>query len=186
MAGAGQVQRVYEARHEWMGSHAYDFDLKMFDLSPRGKYKNLIGEHNLVESFPINNPDYITMDVPYYGMVDKQYSNKFEDLANMTLDEWVRAMAAIAHNCAEAQDARKLCTVISPNYRSVSNGQIILTTELIRQAWEGASYSMFDKAYATRRIQQAQTPSMARMKNMAKERRVMLTDIAEIITFQRL
>lgn len=186
MAGSGQAQRVYEAREEWMGSHIYDFDLKMFDLSPRGKYKNLIGEHNLVKSFPINNPDYIIMDVPYYGMVDQQYSDKLEDLANMNLDEWVNALAVIACNCAEAQAFGKRCTAISPNYRDVSTGQIILITDLIRQAWERAGYSMFDKAYATRRIQQAQTPNMARMNNMAKERKTMLTDIAEILTFQRL
>ncbi|MHC5729172.1 MAG: hypothetical protein ACYTXY_34650, partial [Nostoc sp.] len=59
MAGSGQVWRVYEARQEWMGQHIYDFKLKMFDLTPRGKYKDLITQHDLTKSFPVINPDYI-------------------------------------------------------------------------------------------------------------------------------
>ena len=64
MAGSGQVWRVYEARQEWMGQHLYDFKLEMFALTPRGKYKDLITPHDLTKNFPVENPDYIVIDIP--------------------------------------------------------------------------------------------------------------------------
>ena len=185
MAGSGQAWRVYEARQEWMVQHVYDFNLKMFDLTPRGKYKDLIIQHDLTKSFPVENPDYIIMDIPYYGMVAQQYSNKAEDLANMTLEDWQIAIATIAKNCATAQKTGTLCTVISPNYRDVANGLIVMVTDIIRSLWESAGYILHDKAYSSRRIQQNQTPQMARMNNHAKANRIMLTDITEILTFRR-
>ena len=186
MAGSGQVCRVYEARQEWMGKHVYDFDIKMFDLNPRGQYKDLITQHDLTKSFPVEHPDYIVMDIPYYGMVAQQYSNKSEDLANMSLEDWQIAIARIARNCATAQKTRTLCTVISPNYRDVANGLIVMVTDIIRSLWESAGYILHDKAYSSRRIQQNQSPHMARMNNKAKANRIMLTDITEILTFRRL
>ena len=185
MAGSGQVWRVYEARQEWMGQHVYNFQLKMFDLTPRGKYKHLISQHDLIKSLPVANPDYIVMDIPYYGMVDKQYSDKSEDLANMTLEDWQIAIAEIAKNCAAAQQTGTLCTVISPNYRDVSKGLIVMVTDIIRMLWESAGYVLYDKAYSSRRIQQNQTPNMARINNHAKSNRIMLTDITEVLTFRR-
>lgn len=185
MAGSGQVWRVYEARQEWMGKHVYDFDIKMFDLNPRGQYKDLITQHDLTKSFPVEHPDYIVMDIPYYGMVAQQYSNKSEDLANMSLEDWQIAIARIAKNCATAQKTGTLCTVISPNYRDVANGLIVMVTDIIRSLWESAGYILHDKAYSSRRIQQNQTPQMARMNNHAKANRIMLTDITEILTFRR-
>lgn len=185
MAGSGQVWRVYEARQEWMGHHIYDFKLKMFDLTPRGKYKHLISQHDLRESFPIANPDYIVIDIPYYGMVNQQYSDKPEDLANMALEDWQVAIAAIAKNCALAQKTGTLCTIISPNYRDVTNGLIVMVTDMIRYLWESAGYILHDKAYSSRRIQQNQTPKMARMNNQAKANQILLTDITEILTFRR-
>ncbi|NES20599.1 MAG: hypothetical protein F6K41_17120 [Symploca sp. SIO3E6] len=185
MAGSGQVWRVYEARQEWMGQHIYDFQLEMFDLTPRGKYKDLITPHDLTKNFPVENPDYIVIDIPYYGMVNQQYSDKPEDLANMTLEDWQVAIAAIAKNCALAQKTGTLCTIISPNYREVANGLIVIVTDIIRYSWESAGYILHDKAYSSRRIQQHQTPQMARMNNHAKANRIMLTDITEILTFRR-
>ncbi|WP_341738447.1 hypothetical protein [Microcoleus sp. CAWBG640] len=81
------------------------------------------------------------MDIPYYGMVAQQYSNKSEDLANMSLEDWQIAMARIAKNCATAQKTGTLCTVISPNYRDVANGLIVMVTDIIRSLWESAGYS---------------------------------------------
>jgi ParB family chromosome partitioning protein len=161
MAGSGQAWRVYEARQEWMGQHIYDFKLKMFDLTPRGKYKDLITQHDLTKSFPV------------------------EDLANMALEDWQVAMGAIAKNCAVAQQTGTLCTVISPNYRDVTKRQIFMATDTIRSLWELAGYLLHDKAYSSRRIQQNQTPQMARMNNQAKTNQIMLTDITEILTFRR-
>jgi hypothetical protein len=186
MAGAGQVLRVYEARQEWMGQKVYDFKLKMFDLTPCGKYKDLIDQHDLTKSFPVANPDYIVMDIPYYGMVAQQYSNKPEDLANMALEDWKVAMGAIAKNCALAQRSESLCTVICSNYRDVVKGLIVMVTDIIRSLWESAGYTLYDKAYSSRRIQQNQSPQMARMNNHAKSNRIMLTDITEILTFRRI
>lgn len=186
MAGSGQVLRVYEARQEWMGQKVYDFELKMFDLTPRGKYKDLIDQHDLIKSFPVKNPDYIVMDIPYYGMVDQQYSNKPEDLANMALEDWKVAMSAIAKNCAMAQQTETLCTIISPNYRDVAKGQILMITDIIRALWESVGYILYDKAYSSRRIQQNQTPHMARMNNQAKANKIMLTDITEVLTFRKI
>jgi hypothetical protein len=185
MAGSGQAWRVYESRQEWMGQHIYDFNLKMFDLTPRGKYKDLITQHDLTKIFPVENPAYIVMDIPYYGMVAQQYSNKSEDLANMDLKEWQIAMTTIAKNCAAAQKKGALCTVISPNYRDVIKEQIFMVTDMIRSMWEMAGYLLYDKAYSSRRIQQNQTPQMARMNNQAKAHQTMLTDITEILTFQK-
>ncbi len=186
MAGSGQVWRVYEARQEWMGKHVYDFEIKMFDLTPHGKYKHLITQHDLIKSFPVDHPDYIVMDIPYYGMVAEQYSDKPEDLANMTLEDWKVAIDKIAKNCAAAQQTGTLCTVISPNYRDVAKGQIVVITDMIRYLWESAGYVFYDKAYSSRRIQQNQAVEMARMNNQAKANRIMLTDITEILTFRRL
>ncbi len=185
MAGSGQIWRVYEARQEWMGQKVYDFKLKMFDLTPCGKYQNLITQHDLMKSFPVANPDYIVMDIPYYGMVAGQYSDKHEDLANMALEDWKKAMFKIAKNCAAAQQIGTLCTIISPNYRNVAKKQILVVTDLIRYWWESAGYLLYDKAYSSRRIQQNQTPQMARMNNQAKANQIMLTDITEILTFRR-
>jgi hypothetical protein len=185
MAGSGQAWRVYESRQEWMGQHIYDFNLKMFDLTPRGKYKDLITQHDLTKIFPVENPAYIVMDIPYYGMVAQQYSNKSEDLANMNLKEWQIAMTTIAKNCAAVQKKGALCTVISPNYRDVIKEQIFMVTDMIRSMWEMAGYLLYDKAYSSRRIQQSQTPQMARMNNQAKAHQTMLTDITEILTFQK-
>ncbi len=185
MAGSGQAWRVYESRQEWMGQQVYDFKLKMFDLTPRGKYKDLITQHDLTKNFPVENPTYIVMDIPYYGMVSQQYSNKSEDLANMDLKEWQMAMTTIAKNCAAVQKKGTLCTVISPNYRDVTKNKIFMVTDMIRSLWEFAGYQLYDKAYSSRRIQQNQTPQMARMNNQAKAHQTMLTDITEIITFQK-
>ena len=185
MAGSGQVWRVYEARKEWMGQHIYDFKLKMFDLTPRGKYKGLITQHDLTKSFPVINPDYIIIDIPYYGMVAQQYSNKSEDLANMALENWQIAMTTIAKNCAAVQQTGTLCTIISPNYRDVPKKQVFMVTDIIRSLWELAGYLLYDKAYSSRRIQQNQTPQMARMNNQAKANKIMLTDITEILTFRK-
>lgn len=168
-----------------MGSHVYDFSLRMFDLSPRGRYKDLIGQHNLVESFPVDNPDYIVMDIPYYGMVTNQYSDKPEDLANMTWEEWIASMKAIAKNCASSQQPGALCTVMSPNYRDVAKGTMIMVANTLRQLLSDAGYTLYDEACSSRRIQQSQSPNMARMNNLAKANRIMLTDITYILTFQK-
>jgi hypothetical protein len=62
----------------------------------------------------------------------------------------------------------------------------LLTASLpVRQAFVDAGYRLFDKAYSTRRVQQAQGPRAAVLNNLAKANRTMLTEIAEVMTFRK-
>lgn len=103
----------------------------------------------------------------------------------MNFEDWQNAMGAIAKNCAVVQRPGTLCTVISPNYWNAAKESIVTIADKIRFLWESAGYILYDKAYSSRRIQQTQTPSMARMNNQAKAKRIMLTDITEVLTFRR-
>lgn len=183
MAAAGMAKVVYDDRLTWMqADNVYDFQLHLFDLTPQSPH---VQQHNLITSFPLSYADYIFLDLPYYGMTKGQYSDKPEDLANMNLDDWTKAINTIAQNCAIAQTSGGLCTIISPNYRDLNTGQVVITTEIIRHAWTQAGYNLYDKTYASRRIQQDQSTHMAILNNKAKEKRTPLTDIAEIITFRK-
>lgn len=183
MAGSGQIIKVWESRAQWMVGDQWDIDLHCFDLSPRGRYASQIQQNDLRIGLPIEAVDYIVMDIPYYGMVVGQYSDSADDVANMDLDYWLDAMSDVAGNCAVAQSSGGLCSVVTPNYRDVAAGQIIPVTSFVEQIFVSAGYVLHDKAYASRRIQQAQNASMARMNSMAKRNRIMLTDMAEILTF---
>ena len=157
----------------------------MSDLSPRGPYADRIMRHDLRAGFPIPHADYIVMDVPYLGMVEGQYSDKSTDLANMSETAWTEAMGDIARNCASAQRDGSLCTVISPNYLDTKTGRKVLAAHIIARLFERAGYDLYDKAYASRRVQQTQGQGMARLNNWAKRSRATLTDIAEAMTFRR-
>jgi hypothetical protein len=182
MAAAGMAKVVYDDRTNWMGEHVFDFDLRLFDLTPQDP---CVAQHDLLTGFPMDEVDYIIIDPPYYGMARGQYSDKPNDLANMSLDEWTAAMSAIAKHCAVVQQLGALCTVISPNFRDIKACQIVMVTDIIRQAWESAGYALYDKAYAPRRSQQKQGTRMAAVNNKAKANRILLTEIAEVMTFQR-
>jgi len=102
----------------------------------------------------------------------------------MDISQWSLAIYAIARSCRQAQGDRGLATVISPNFRQIKTGEVILTTVVVRDAFAAAGYSLHDIAYASRRIQQDQSPSMGTKNNMAKRNRTMMTDISEVMTFQ--
>lgn len=180
MAGSGMAKVVYDDRKGWMGEHKYDFELHLFDLTPQNDF---IQPNDLLQRFPLKHADYIFIDPPYYGMVNKQYSKADNDLANMELEAWQAAMTKIATNCARGQKEGGLCSVVIPNYRDHKTGRLVMCTQLVCEIWEAVGYTLYDKAYAPRRIQQAQTPTMARLNNIAKDRRTMLTDMAEVLTF---
>jgi len=184
MAGAGQIALVYERRYEWAIPEPWDLDLRMFDLNPRGPYIDMIKQNDLTKSLPLKHADYVVMDVPYFGMVEGQYSEKAQDLANMEIGEWSEAIASVAVSCRKAQKKDSLCTVICPNFRQIKTGAVILTTVVIREAFAAAGYRLHDIAYASRRVQQDQTPGMGIKNNMAKRNRTMMTDISEIQTFR--
>ncbi len=182
MAGSGMARHVYEHRQEWMGKHPYDFHLALFDLSPQASD---IKQHNLLSHFPAPKADYIFLDLPYLGMAKHAYSRHEEDLANM--DEWSyrTAIQHIAHNCASVQRPNQLCTVISPNYTDHRHHTIINMAHYIRTCWISSGYRLYLETYASRRIQQTQNPTIARLNTMAKQKRLPLTDIVVIMTFQR-
>jgi ParB family chromosome partitioning protein len=182
MAGSGMAKYIYDRRHEWMGEHTYDFTLGLFDLTPQTPD---IQQHNLLESFPVGETDYIFIDLPYLGMSRDAFSDKPEDMANMDETQYLRAIQQIAMHCASAQATGKLCTVVSPNYADYQRTRMINMSEYIRESWHAAGYRLYMETYASRRIQQAQNATMARMNNVAKERRLPLTDIVLVMTFER-
>jgi hypothetical protein len=185
MAGSGQIMRVYKDRATWAVPKPWTLDIRMFDLTPRGPYEKLIQANDLTINLPIKRANYIVLDLPYFGMAKQQYSDKKKDLSNMDEADWTTAIKAIARSCSRAQKSSDLCTVISPNYRSLKDGHIFLATAVIRAAFCAKGYQLYDLAYASRRVQQAQHVGMALLNNAAKRGRLMLTDIAEIMTFQR-
>lgn len=193
MAGSGQAMRVYEDRERWGRGREVNFNLRLFDRLPRGRYKDQIEQLDATKGLPAGyQPDYIFMDVPYFSQVVGAYSNDAGDIANMDLAAWSEAMQAVAASCAAAQAAGGLCTVMAPptvdwnaEITAGSRGLRVMVPEFIRQWWYAAGYELHDFAYSTRRIQQAQNPTMAKTNTKAKRERLMLSDIAEIQTFKK-
>jgi len=184
MAGSGLAKQVYEDRKRWMGEkHIYDFDLKLYDLSPQ---KSFIRQHDVLAGFPVNNPDYIFMDIPYFRMVKGQYSDKKSDIANITdWEKYLEALLAVAQNCHKSQKKGKFCTVMASNSRDLSTGKRYMLASEIVKLWEEAGYTHFDKAYSPRHIQITKSTGMAVLNNKAKTKRIMLTDMTEILTFKK-
>ncbi len=133
----------------------------------------------------VKRADYIFIDLPYMGMSKGVYSKKRSDLGNMNQNEYRNAVKQIAKSCATAQSSGKLCTVISPNYTDHDASKVIHIVDYIRECWKGAGYALYQEAYSSRRIQRTQNPTMAKLNNLAKEKRIPLTDITVILTFER-
>lgn len=185
MAGSGQAMRVYEDRERWGRGREIEFNLRMFDRLPRGRYKGQIEQLDATQGLPDGyHPDYVFMDVPYFGQVVGAYSADDDDIANMDLAAWSEAMQAVAASVAAAQAEGGLVSVMAPNFCDWEHGRI-MTCDLLRQWWVAAGYVLHDVAYSTRKIQQAQNPTMAKTNIKAKRERLMLSDIAEIQTFRR-
>lgn len=183
MAGSGMAKYVYEHRHEWMGTNIYDFKLMLFDLTPQ---TSDIKQHDLLSGFPVDKADYIFIDLPYLGMSNKKYSDKKQDIANMDEDSYLKSVTHIAEVCADAQKIGKLCTIVSPNYIDHKKQKIVNIVEYIRESWRSAGYKLYIETYSSRRIQSSQGVAMAKLNNIAKERRLPLTDMTVIMTFERI
>jgi ParB family chromosome partitioning protein len=188
MAGRGQVHHVYLDRAVWTKGlpQPWEIDLRMFDLVPRGRYSALIGQHDLLTGFPPveRAPDYVIMDVPYLGLCKHQYSRQATDLANMDEAGWTAAMHKIACTCAEVQAKR--CTIITPNWVDVRNEghwRSVLCAEIVRAAWVCAGYRLVRVCYSSCRIQQH--GGMPRWNSLARVNRVPLSDMTEVLTFDR-
>lgn len=182
MAGSSMARHIYSLRHQWMGTNIYDFELLLFDLTPQTQE---IKQHDLTTGFPVSEADYIFIDLPYLGMARGVYSDKKQDLANMNNQDYFKAVRRVAEVCASAQRPGKLCTVISPNYTDHKNLEIVNMSEYLCDCWRSTGYKLYIETYSSRRIQQSQHPTMAKMNNVAKERRLPLTDITLIMTFER-
>jgi ParB family chromosome partitioning protein len=182
MAGSGMIERVYEDRKRWLGAEQLEINVLMFDLHPT---QPAIDEHNLLDSFPVAHADYIFLDPPYWGRCHRAYSDDPRDLANMSQEEFVVALNAIARNCASAQSEGGLCTVLMGNYTDVTTGMVILFIEAVRDAWRLAGYDLHHVAYASRHSQKTQSPGMANLNNSARRSRTPLTDMIEVLTFRR-
>jgi hypothetical protein len=106
MAGSGMIRRAYLDRALWTKGlpQPWDIELRMFDLTPRGPYKALIGQYDLRTGFPDvgRAADYVILDLPYLGVSRGRYSRKAEDMANMGEAQWKEAVHAIARICAKA------------------------------------------------------------------------------------
>lgn len=184
MAGSGQAFRVYEDRKHWGRGRDIKFNLRMFDLTPRGRYADLIEQLDARRGLPSGyRPQYIFMDVPYLGMVESAYSESEHDLANMAAEGFLSGLEMIAESCAAAQDDGALCTVMAPTTVDWDRKRRVVVPQHVRWIFQAAGYRVFDVAYATRRIQQ--NPSIAADNNRAKKASVMLSDIAEIQTFRK-
>ncbi len=186
MAGSGMIQHVYEDRALWTKGlpQPWDIELRMFDLTPRGRYAALIGQWDMTRGFPpvSRRPDYVVMDIPYFGMCGGQYSSKAEDIANLTdIEEWTEAMRRVARGCAEAEARR--CTVLVSNWVDSAKGEQVLCAEIIRDLWRAVGYRLERVAYASKRIQSARRDRMALLNTLARENRMMLSDMTEVLTF---
>jgi ParB family chromosome partitioning protein len=185
MAGSGQVQRVYLDRAVWTKGleQPWDIDLRLFDLTPRGRYASLIDPWDMLKGFPPveRSPDYVVIDPPYLGACRGQYSRRDEDLANMDEAAWTEAMHAIARHCAEA--GAKRVTIVVPTWVDSDKAHVVLCPEVVRAAWREAGYRLRRVCYASKRIQAARTARMPVLNNRAKATRTPLSDTSEVLTF---
>jgi len=187
MAGSGQIMRVYEDRALWTKGldQPWDIDLRLFDLTPRGRYASLIGQWDMCLGFPLVErvPDYVIMDPPYLGACRAQYSRRADDIANMNEAGWTEAMHRIARSCAEARARR--CTIVVPTWVDTDKAQVVHCPEIVRAVWRGMGYELHRVCYASKRIQATRTDRMPWLNNTAKATRTPLSDVSEVLTFER-
>ena len=183
MAGSGMILKVWEDRAEWLDGTLSNIKITVSDLVPRGPYSDQINQCDLLSSSPITQADYVIIDPPYCGVADGQYSDLPSDLANMEPAEWLRAMETISYKIAELQTEGGRCTIMVPNGRTMGTQERHLFPDEVRQIFRRAGYQLYDVAYASRRTQQKQARSMGVVNNKAREQRIPMADIAEILTF---
>ena len=183
MAGSGMLLHVWQERHTWLEDRLPNLTVAASDLNPRGPYGEQIRQQDLLEGLPQGPCDYIIMDPPYPGLVNGQYSDSPNDLANMKPSEWKQAMSTIAHFMHDQQPPNSRCTVIIPNNRNIATGQRNLFPDVVRGIFRDVGYQLYDTTYASRRTQQKQGRKMAILNNHARRARVPMTEISEVITF---
>ncbi len=120
----------------------------------------------------------------YFGAATEQYSTNENDISNMEQDDWNDAMAAVAAQCRKMQAAGGRCTIIVPNHRDLATGSRTMFRDIVTRTFRKAGYSLYDKTYASRRSQQRQDRQIAVLNNRARQRRMPLADIAEVVTLE--
>jgi hypothetical protein len=185
MAGSGMVLHVYDDRRRWMGKEPWDLDLRAFDLTPRGEYADRIAQRDALES--IEGPaDLIIADIPYFGQCrGRYYSKSSRNMANMDWPAYQDALARLARSCRKAQQVGSRTVIIAA---AAFDDDKARRRELIMlhivDAFRRAGYEAADIAFSTRRIQQHQDPNMARNNTLARERRLMLSDMLVVLCFE--
>ena len=154
MAGSGMLLKVWEERADWMEDESRNIEIELADLVPRGPYANRIKCCDLLDGAPTDKADYIIIDPPYCGLVNNQYSDLPNDLANMDQQGWIKAMGIIANRLRDNQPQGGRCTVIVPNSRTITSGERTLFPEIVRRLFQQAGYHLYDVVYSSRRTQQ--------------------------------
>lgn len=183
MAGSGMMLKVWEDRADWCEDENWHIKPALSDLVPRGPYADQIIPCDLLNGKPAAGADYIIIDPPYSGLVKGQYSELPNDLANMDPEDWTNAMGTIAERLWDAQPEHGRCTIIVPNNRDIPTGERTLFPEIVRRLFQEAGYRLYDVAYASRRTQQKQSRSMAILNNRARQKKVPMAGISEVLTF---
>jgi hypothetical protein len=184
MAGSGMIFQVYEDRARWMGEEPWGLDLRGADLNPRGAYKSRIVQGDACEE--IEGPaDLIVADIPYFGRCENLYSDDPADLGNMDLAQHDDALARLARSCRRAQPPGGRTVIIAASaYVDLKTGQEVQLSVRILDAFRRAGYELRREAYSPLRIQQRQDPTMAYLNNLARERQIMLCDMAVVLCFE--
>ena len=79
----GQRTPVWLNQNEWNRGADLRLDIRMADLSPRGRYRDRIKRCDLLADLPQDDAGYIIMDPPYFGAATEQYSTNENDISNM-------------------------------------------------------------------------------------------------------
>jgi hypothetical protein len=186
MAGSGQILRVYDDRARWMGEEPWDLDLRAFDLTPRGPYadESRIAQADALER--IDGPaDLIVADIPYFGQCRGAYPAHPANMADMDLPAYQDALARLAANCRRAQlHGGRTVIVVSAAYVDKAAQRRLPIDLMIIDAFARAGYGVFDRAFASRRIQQTQSIDAARNNNLAREDRLMQSDMSVVLCFE--
>lgn len=183
MAGSGMLFRVWNERDTWIGNEPWNINIVLSDLFPRGPHVKQILTCDLLKDFPTEKADYIIMDPPYCGLVNSQYSDLPNDLANMDTNQWINAMERIVRRFRTVQGKGGRCTIIVPNNRTITTGERVLFPEIVRRIFYQAGYELYDVTYASRRSQKKQGRQMGILNNRARRDRVPLADVSEVLTF---
>jgi hypothetical protein len=77
----------------------------------------------------------------------------------------------------------RAAVIACATYTDHKTQQRTMIMPLLLDAFAAVNLDLVDIAFASRRIQQAQNPTMANMNNLARQRKLMLSDMAVAMCF---